>query len=784
MKPIHLRFRGLHSYRDPQEVDFQALAGSGLFGIFGPTGAGKSSVVDAITLALYGNVERAAYGTQGIINLAENNCEVQFRFELGGQTYLAERVLERVKNEPFNSKTDKCRLVNETVQEVLADKATEMNQSISRLLGMDMERFTQTAVLPQGKFDRFLRLKPGERGNLLEDIFHLTEYGDALHKRATALVKSLDYRLESAERQLELLGDCSPGRLAEAEAALNACRIQLTAATKAQENATAALQAAQLLAAKSDERQQQQARWQQLQAAKPAQDQIRQQLQQAQKAALIKPLLEHVEARYKEQMQTTQLLVEKKQALDAADQAYTQQQAQVQAIQEAALQQLKQAEAAVSAAEAQLQNLQQQAQARQEAWQTAEADLEAVRQANAAALLAAGLVMGEACPVCGGLEHPAPFAAGAADLAAATTAREQARAKWQKAAKDQEDAQKALSKAQEQQLGLALKRANPVEDAALEQAKTAVTAADLALKLLEQEQQKLSQELESLRAQALAEAINQGFATVNAARKALVPAAELANLQQAREQYLADLQSTELRLSELEQELQGFKTADLSECAVKAQAARELWQQLLVAEASQLKELQILQENSLHWQKLQQSRQEQTAERATAQRLANLLKGKSLVRFLARERLRELAAEASYTISRLSGNKYQLQLLEGSQGSDFIIIDHYNGGQKRLVSTLSGGETFLVSLSLALALSRKIEMQGAPLGFFFLDEGFGTLDEEALELVMNILESLPSEQRLVGLISHVAEVKARLPRYLEVVPADDQQGSRLRLAKN
>jgi exonuclease SbcC len=88
----------------------------------------------------------------------------------------------------------------------------------------------------------------------------------------------------------------------------------------------------------------------------------------------------------------------------------------------------------------------------------------------------------------------------------------------------------------------------------------------------------------------------------------------------------------------------------------------------------------------------------------------------------------------------------------------------------------------MTSLALALALSSKIQLRGKyPLGFFFLDEGFGTLDEEKLDKVMNALEKLHDRKRMVGVISHVKELQERLPCYLEVAAAgEDGGGSRIR----
>jgi len=108
--------------------------------------------------------------------------------------------------------------------------------------------------------------------------------------------------------------------------------------------------------------------------------------------------------------------------------------------------------------------------------------------------------------------------------------------------------------------------------------------------------------------------------------------------------------------------------------------------------------------------------------------------------------------------------------------------DNFNGGERRSVDTLSGGETFLTSLALALALSSQIQLKGkAPLQFFFLDEGFGSLDTELLEIVMESLERLHSNELSVGIISHVEELKNRVPIKLVVSSSKSDVGSKTKI---
>ena len=99
-----------------------------------------------------------------------------------------------------------------------------------------------------------------------------------------------------------------------------------------------------------------------------------------------------------------------------------------------------------------------------------------------------------------------------------------------------------------------------------------------------------------------------------------------------------------------------------------------------------------------------------------------------------------------------------------------MVVDHNNADELRLARTLSGGETFLASLSLALALSDDVAQLAAHgaarLDALFLDEGFGTLDPDTLDTVASVIEALGARGRMVGLITHVAEAGRAHPRLL------------------
>ncbi|AVM23335.1 AAA family ATPase [Bacillus pumilus] len=247
MKPITLTIKGLHSFREEQTIDFSSLCDAGVFGIFGPTGSGKSSILDAMTLALYGKVERALNNTHGILNQAEEKLSVSFTFALQKEhhiSYKVERAFKRA--DEMKVRTTLCRLIEiGDSQTVLADKASEVNRKVEELLGLTIDDFTRAVVLPQGKFAEFLSLKGADRRQMLQRLFNLEKYGDQLVKRLRAKAQKHYGQKNELLAELNGLGEAGPEALAKAkEAAVQAKAIfhekkrardeAITAFTKAQ----------------------------------------------------------------------------------------------------------------------------------------------------------------------------------------------------------------------------------------------------------------------------------------------------------------------------------------------------------------------------------------------------------------------------------------------------------------------------------------------------------------------------------------------------------------------
>lgn len=205
-------------------------------------------------------------------------------------------------------------------------------------------------------------------------------------------------------------------------------------------------------------------------------------------------------------------------------------------------------------------------------------------------------------------------------------------------------------------------------------------------------------------------------------------------------------------------------------------AARENLKQANNDRAELLAWIQVAEQNLEQAEKLLQQITNFTEQEQTYHTLAQNLKSSEFQSYILEHLEAELVGSATVILQELTENRYALKIQDG----EYWVADNWNGGEARRVRTLSGGETFAASLSMALALSEKLS-QGAQLGSLFLDEGFGTLDAETLESVTQILESLRQQERLIGVITHVRGLGERLPAQVKVFKSP--QGSRIEVER-
>ncbi|MDP9405692.1 MAG: SMC family ATPase, partial [Actinomycetota bacterium] len=178
MRPQRLELHGFTAFRQPVTVDF---AGADLFALTGPTGAGKSSLIDAMCFALYGSVPRLDRRTVApVIATGLVEARVRFDFTVGVQAYTAVRVVRALSR--GGASTKEARL--ERGGQVLAGDADAVTDAVERLLGLGFDQFTKSVVLPQGEFAAFLHDKPSDRQRLLVRLLGLDVYD---RMRAAAL---------------------------------------------------------------------------------------------------------------------------------------------------------------------------------------------------------------------------------------------------------------------------------------------------------------------------------------------------------------------------------------------------------------------------------------------------------------------------------------------------------------------------------------------------------------------------------------------------------------------
>lgn len=207
MRPIKLEIKGLNSYVNKQIIDFEKLTERGLFGIFGKTGSGKSTILDAITLSLYGSIAR---NTKEYINSLSEKAEICYEFEIGSRTYEVERHI--VRSKVGGIKTSYARIIEKLGdgnENVLADKVNEVNETIIKIIGLTANDFTKSVVLPQDKFNDFLKLGGIDRRNMLERIFNLEKYGKKLIEKTRSRKNETKNNLEKLKVSLEHYNEVS-----------------------------------------------------------------------------------------------------------------------------------------------------------------------------------------------------------------------------------------------------------------------------------------------------------------------------------------------------------------------------------------------------------------------------------------------------------------------------------------------------------------------------------------------------------------------------------------------
>lgn len=230
MRPLRLRIHGFTCFRDEQDIDFSGLD---LFAIAGPTGAGKTSILDAMVFALYGEVPRMGAQRLGeLISLGLDRASAVLDFEVGAARY---RVMRKIRR--HGAAVTQMERLDGAVAQPLAGTVRGVELEVKKLLGIDADTFLKAVVLPQGQFSDFLKSKPGPRRGMLRTLLQLDVY-ERMRERANQLARGAAQTMESLRGRLEEdFGDATPERLATVEQRLGELASEIQGAAEVAERA-------------------------------------------------------------------------------------------------------------------------------------------------------------------------------------------------------------------------------------------------------------------------------------------------------------------------------------------------------------------------------------------------------------------------------------------------------------------------------------------------------------------------------------------------------------------
>jgi exonuclease SbcC len=795
MRPLRLVLDGFGTYRHETEIDFSDVD---FFALVGPTGSGKSTVIDALCFALYGTIPRwdNEKEVRNALAPSANACRVSLIFELAGERYVAVRALQRDKQGRVTTKAARLERLDPSVPpqaplaaileasvEQLAEGPDQVKSKAQELLGLSYEHFTQSVLLPQGGFSEFLRATPANRQRLLVELLAFGVYKE-IGQRARIRADRADDLHKMAQQARDQLADATDEAESGARARLDALtRLGETVDTSLAELAELDNQAAaarQLAADVANEAS--------LLAAIRMPAEVP---NLAQQIAAANFLLAQSRIRRDEAERAAEAASQARSSLP--DKAATQRQLDLYALRQELVLEAEQQQAALAACAEREEKLAAQLQGAELAVTTAQDAQEAAQRAHAAASLAGTLHIGADCPVCQQVvqtiprrEAPADLAAATAALEAATKAQRQAMTAHREAVRAAASASSARDSTQarldkaaqvmadvpaEAELTELLESIAVADDAVASTRSQAsacqadMAAAEKARSALEAGERKAWAELGTARDKLVA----LGAPPVGTSRRYLAEAwTALVDWAQAqcdqRTRRFPELGAAAAGLRQRCVESSAALTALLAVHGVTvdtpARAPAAVTLQRVRAEAS----LHKVREDRRRAAELDKEIAARREEAQVASMLGNLLRATSFERWLCGEALDSLVREASATLMELSGGQYEL---DRDDRNDLVVIDYEDAGAKRPVHTLSGGETFQASLALALALSRQVIGLSAgmrELNSMFLDEGFGTLDRDTLETVASTLERLAADSdRMVGVITHVGELADRVP---------------------
>ncbi len=869
MRPIKLKIQAFGPYIKPVELDFEKnLSGKQIFLIHGATGAGKTTILDAICFALYGTAsgderDGVMMRSKGISD--KINTEVEFSFALGEKIYNVSRILSYNHNRKTNKNQISANI--ELDGEIIETQSTRVTNMVTELLGFNVKQFRQVVLLPQGEFKNFLSANSGERQPILDALFNAELYKrieEILKEKTDAEQKIFDdLNRDKANLTAQLQGitiddnlidkiradyAVSKKKSAELDKIFNETQEKLTngkilagkfaelkkrneSLETAQENLDEAEKIFSGAKIEYDLRESEQPRREELKSdvdklaeIKKSLDELKIKQESIESAEnklknaddvlkTVKKNAEKYERRLLELKTRRDELADAEKNLAKAENTLKRVEERENILRQISklerelsmtLQKVSSAEKDFNAAKIELERLQK------------------LQKDGSAALLAKNLKDGDKCPVCGSKIHPEVAFSDAiipsdAEIDLSQAKVERCKKNFDKfkssadiingqlinqrenlkkysdlpdvdtANKNYKDAQKAAD-----ELADCKKRIKSGEQY-IEDNKSALKNAEDKQKSAANEQAKLLGEKQTIQKQIPEKYLkNQRQIDIDLAnlQKTL---RELENAWKIADKNFRDagnkksscegiFKSAQTAQNELSEKLKEKTPPNVDELENFTKIAQKNFNDALREEMSLKNNLDNLINLSAKISALDEKITVAEKNLRVWKRLSDAACGKirgnklSFARYYLGAMFEQVLTEANYRLEKMSDKRYNLRgkyvgdRADSKLGLNLEIFDDYTG-ETRPVATLSGGESFLASLSLALGLAAVVRnnLGGIKLDTIFIDEGFGSLDAETLnDAISTIIEQ--SGGRLVGIISHVEELKNQIPVRLEVIP--------------
>lgn len=891
MKPLKLTIEGINSFLEPQSVDFSLFSGS-LFCISGQTGSGKSTILDAILLALF-NKSGNRNKLEDYINLKSAEGHIIFDFELEGKILRTERIISRKQNK------NKFLLYDLDSSQLIAEGSDAFDYILEKL-GINRDEFTKVVVLQQGEFAEFLTATKSKRNELIGNLFNLKRFRD-INSKFSDKIKDLEYKIDACDKALTPFLEITADGIKEKsdsikklmsesqkkekdEKVLKDRLIALKTEFQAYSAYLKDLQERDLLLAKQkeldialrqatlivsglrddekniDKLTQEKERLignrEFLESAKRnvAENETRNLKIQSMRTeckeldANLKSLNEQG-IRLENTFKTSVLEIERevdflvkagvslgevtlseviRRESELKNEAEKQKglRAEIDALKNDNERLLGLVEKKAAEIESGLKNKNELSKQKSEAEirrDELRAEKTKIESQNAAGFLSAALKEGDLCPVCGTVITNIQKHSSAAEIDTVSVLLEKAeqafndvsnllnksdtayalllseyntqkenlesgKDKYDKLLKqagsfDEGCAEKSIRSLQN--LGISLKNRDDADNAAVSNKKDA-EAIKLKLDTLIENGKKLKEEIDKNDAEIQKRVGDGDVNNLFAENETRISDCQkkITDFAAKKEGAVAQENDAKLKLAELNARLlqltqkQEVKKVDQNEIDILENEYNSIAGEVrrLYGEVSSLSAAVENDKKNLETKKTLEA--ERAGYKKYADKLSSLfklLRGNAFIEFISSEYIKDFTVSASEKMSKLSSGKYTLRYDEAS--GEFFVADFLSGNELRNIRTLSGGETFLASLAMATAISGEIS-RSRSFDFFFIDEGFGTLHEGAMDTVVAALNEL-SKNTTVGIITHREELKERIPLSVEIIPADEGKGSRI-----